>query len=76
MDMVLIQEHKLRGRNLDTLGNRIMLNCTICFLEGALGKKNWINPHGAGKGGDDILLANKHVRLVTTHGAPYHDRVI
>ena len=51
VDIVMIQEHKLRGRSMDNLGNRLMLGCASWILEAAPGEKNWINPNATGKRG-------------------------
>ena len=75
VDFVMIQEHKLRGRSRDNLGNRLMPRCASWILEAAPSEKNWINPNAAGKGGVGILLAHKYARLVTNHDALYEDRV-
>ena len=76
VDVVMIQEHKLRGRSMNNLGNRLMPGCARWILEAAPGKKSWINPNAAGKGRVGILLAYKYARLVTDHGALYDNRVV
>ena len=40
IDVVLIQEHKLRGRSMDNLGNRLMPGCSSWILEAAPGEKS------------------------------------
>ena len=76
VDIVLIQEHKLRGSALNNLGFRLMPGCASWILEAVPGEKSWLNPNAAGKGGVDILLAHKYARLVTAHGALYEDIVV
>ena len=76
VDVVLIQEHKLRGKSMKNLGNRLLPGCGSWILEAAPGEKSWINPNAAGKGRVGILLAHKYVRLVKDHGALYEDRVV
>jgi hypothetical protein len=39
-DIVMLQEHKLRGKNLETLGHRLMLGCASWFLETILGERS------------------------------------
>lgn len=53
-----------------------MTGCASWILEAALGKRSWIDPNAASKGGVGILLAHKYARLVTDHGALYNDRVV
>ena len=53
-----------------------MPGCASWILEAALGKRSWLNPNAAGKGGVGILLANKYARLVTATGALYDNRVV
>ena len=76
VDVVMIQEHKLRGKSLENLGNRLMPGCSSWILEAAPGERSWLNPNAAGKGGVGILLANKYAKLVKEHGALYDDRVV
>lgn len=76
VDIVMVQEHKLRGKALENLGNRLMPGCASWILEAAPGEKSWINPNAAGKGGVGILLTHKYARFVTEHGALYDDRVV
>lgn len=75
-DVVLIQEHKLRGRILENLGNRLMAGCASWIQETTPGERSWLNPNVAGKGGVGILVANKYARLVTSHGTLYDNRVV
>ena len=75
-DVVMIQEHKLRGRALENLGSRLMPGCASWILEAAPGKRSWLNPNAAGKRGVGILLANKYAKLVTATGALYENRVV
>ena len=76
IDVVLIQEHKLRGRALENLGSRLMPGYASWILEAAPGERSWLNPNAAGKGGVGIILAQKYAKLVTTHGALYDNRVV
>lgn len=50
VDVVMIQEHKLRGRTLENLGPRLMSGCGNWILEGAPGKRSWLNPILPGNG--------------------------
>ena len=72
----MIQEHKLRGKAIESLGNSLMHGYASWILEAATGEKSWINPNAAGKGGVGILLSNKYSRLVIEHGALYEDRLV
>lgn len=54
-DIVMIQEHKLRGKNMKNLGSRITPGCASWVLEAAPGEKSRINPNAAGRGGVGIL---------------------
>ena len=76
VDVIMIQEHKLRGKAMDELGSRLMPGYACWALEAAPGEKSWINPNAAGKGGVGILLASKYARLVTDHGALYDNRLV
>ena len=76
IDVVMIQEHKLRGRALENLGTRLMPEYASWILEAALGERSWLNPNAAGKGGVGIILAQKYAKLVMTHGALYDNRVV
>ena len=76
VDVVMIQEHKLRGRALENLGSRLMPGCASWILEAAPGEKSWLNPNAAGKGRVGILLSNKYAKLVTAIGALYDNRVV
>ena len=69
VDIVMVQEHKLRGKALENLDSRLMPGCASWILEAAPGERSWINPNAAGKGGVGILLAHKYARFVTEHGA-------
>ena len=76
IDVVMIQEHKLRGRALENLGSRLMPRYASWILEAAPGERSWLNPNAAGKGGVGIILAQKYAKLVTTHGTLYDNRVV
>ena len=76
IDILLIQEHKLRGKALENLGSRLIPGCASWILEAAPGEKSWLNPDAAGKGGVGILIAHKYARLVKDHGALYDNRVV
>ena len=76
IDILMIQEHKLRGRALENLEVRLMPGCVSWILEAAPGERSWLNPNAAGKGGVGILIASKYAKLVTSHGALGDDRVI
>ena len=39
-DIVMIQEHKLRGKTLENLGSRLMPGCKSGILEVALGERS------------------------------------
>lgn len=76
IDIVLLQEHKLRGSTLDNLGSKLMSGCSSWVLEAAPMENSWINPNAAGKRGVGILLANNYAKLVMAHGALYENRVV
>lgn len=75
-DVVMIQEHKLRGNNLDNQGSRLILSNESWILAAAPGERSWINPNVARKGGVGIIIASKFTKLVTMHGALYDNRVV
>ena len=54
-DVVMIQEHKLRGRALENLGCRFMSGCMSWILEATPRERSWLNLDAAGKGGVGIL---------------------
>ena len=54
IDVVMNQEHKLRGSVLEHLGTRLMLGCASWILEAAPGERSWLNPNAAGKWGVGI----------------------
>ena len=51
VEVVMIQEHKLRGKSMENLGNKLMPGCASWVLEAAPGERSWLNPNAAGKGG-------------------------
>ena len=73
VDIIMIQEHKLRERSLENLGNKLMPGYTSWILEAAPGERSWLNSSAAGKGGVRILIANKFAKLVTANGDKSHD---
>ena len=75
-DVIMIQEHKLRGKAIESLGNSLMPGYASWILEAAPGEKSWINPNAAGKGGVGILLSSKYSRLVVEHIVLYEDIVV
>lgn len=48
VDVVMLQEHKLRGKNLDHLGRRLLLGSDSWILEVAPREKSRLNPHVIG----------------------------
>ena len=50
VDIVMLQEHKLRGRTLEYLETRLMPGYTSWILEAAPGERSWLNSNAAGKG--------------------------
>lgn len=76
VDVLLFQEHKLRGAKLEHIGQRLMSWCNGWVLEAEPGYRNWLNPSGVGKGGVGILLVSKYVRLVKASGSLMNNRVI
>lgn len=76
IDIVMIQDHKLRGGKLEHLGSLLMPGYASWILEAAPGERSWLNPNATGKGGVGIMLAQKYARLVTDHGALYNDKVV
>lgn len=59
MDIVSIQEHKLRRKLLENLGPIIMIGCTSWILEATQGERSWCNLNVASKDGVGVLLDNK-----------------
>ena len=49
IDVVMIQEQKLRGRALENLGSRLMLGYASWILEAAPGERCWLNPNAVEK---------------------------
>ena len=76
IDVVMLQEHKLRGRALDNLDARLMPRYANWILEAAPGERSWLNPNAAGKGGVGIILAHKYAKMVKAYGALYDNRVV
>lgn len=60
VDVLLFQEHKLRGSKLEHLGKRFMPWIAWWILEVEPGHKNQLNPYGVGKRTVGILLAFKY----------------
>ena len=48
-DVIMIQEHKLRGKAIESLGSSLMHGYASWILEAAPGERSWINPNAAGK---------------------------
>ena len=76
VNIVMIQEHNLRGRALKNLENRLMPGYTSWILEAAPRERSWLNPSAAGKGGVGILITNKFAKLVTANGSLYDNKVV
>ena len=76
VDVIMIQEHKLRGKAIESLGNSLMHGYTSWISEAAPEEKSWINSNAAGKGGVGILLSSKYSRLVIEHEALYENRLV
>ena len=70
IDIVLLQEYKLRRHAQDNLGARFFPGCTSWIFEVEPGERNWLNPNAAGKWKVGILLAHKYAGFVRTTG-PY-----
>lgn len=51
MDIVMIQEHKLKEWLLECLGSNLMIGYTNWILEAAPGERNWIKISVACNGG-------------------------
>ena len=75
-DIVMIQEHKLRGRTLNFSGSTLMPEYVSWTLEAAPGERSWLNPNAAGKERMRILMANKFAKLVTANGSLCDHRVV
>ena len=73
MDVVLIQEHKLRGSALDHIGTRLMPDYASWVLEAALEKEVGLTPTRPVVG---ILLNPKYAKLVTEHGGLHDNPVV
>ena len=50
VDIVMIQEHKLRGSSLKNIGTRLMPGCASWILEAAPSERSWLNLNAASKG--------------------------
>lgn len=75
VDVLLFQEHKLRGAKLEHLNKINALEHWI-DLEAELRYKSWLNHGGAGKGRVSILLASKYARLFTSSRSIMNNKVI
>lgn len=76
VDVLLLQEHKLKGSRVEHLDKRLMPWSIGWILEVEPCYKSWLNPNGAGKGGVGIFLDTKYARLVTSSGAIMNNRVV
>lgn len=76
VDVLLIQEHKLRGGKLSNLGQRLMPWRQGWLLDAEAGYKSWLNPNGVGKGGVGTILATKYARLVIAAGSLMQNKVL
>ena len=76
VDIVMLQEHKLRERTLEHLGTRLMPGYTSWILDAAPGARSWLNPNAADKGGVRIIMANKFAKLVTANRSLCDNRVV
>lgn len=76
VDVLVFQEHKLKGAKLEKLDQRLMSWSTRWILEAKLGCKSWLNPNGGGKGRVGILLASKFTCLVIALGALINNIVV
>lgn len=76
VDVIMIQEYKLREKAIGSLGTNLIHGYASWILEAASGERSWINFNPAGKRGVGILLASKYARLVTEHGALYDNRFV
>ena len=54
INVVMNQEHKLRGRALENLETRLMPRCASWILEAAPEERSWLNPNAARIGGVGI----------------------
>lgn len=54
IDIIMIQQHKLRGMLLEKLGARFLPFCPSWILEATLRERSWLNPNEVGKGGVGI----------------------
>lgn len=76
IDVIMIQEYKLRGKAIEDIGRRLMQEYDSWILEAVPGEKNWINTNAADKNGLNIILSNKYARLTIEHGALYDNRLM
>lgn len=67
--IMMIYDHKLRGRLLEILGTRLLLGCANWILEAMPRERSWLKLNATRKGGVEILLDNKLAKLVTIHGS-------
>ena len=65
IDVVIIQEHKLRKNSLRGLDNKLMDGYKSLFLKAASGEKSWVHPNITDKGKWKFYYSvNALVRLV------------
>lgn len=51
IDIVMIQDNKVRGRLLDSLSTNLMSGCASWIFPVEPREKSWLNPNVVGKGG-------------------------
>ena len=73
MDVILLQEHKLRGKKATNLGRHLLPNSKSWTLEADPGY-NVLGQEGAGKGRISTILHRKLASLVSDQGTILQNR--
>lgn len=76
MGVIMVQEHKLRGRLPENLGSRLMIGCSSWILEEAPRKRSWLNPNATCKIRVGVIFSSKNAKLPTMHGSFYENRIV
>lgn len=72
-DVIMLQEHKLRGEKALNLGRQLVPNSSYWTLEAEAGY-NTNGREGAGRGGICTILHSKLAPLVSSHGSLFRNR--
>lgn len=75
VDIVIIQNYKLKGMSLENVGYWLMSKYTCCNLAVPFENQSWKNLNVARNDGIGVHPSNNFTRLVTIYGALYEDGV-